>query len=483
MFIAQVMQKGFTAIFILVFSQLLSLRLFGELMLAMTFMNLMTVISLIGLPASLQKFCSGKNLPNVKEQFNRIASLGLLFTLSSSALIGYFYQPIARLLEPSESFANLIGYAAVGIFILGINRLSHETLCARENGQAYLLADNLQSILKIGLPVAAYFIFNTVSSVMGGLVIAYAISTFWILRQINQESLQLHFRLVSISTALPILGFALPAWLAGFTYVLAQHVDKLMLGALSRAESVGLYAAASAIAMLLTLFHTAFSSIFSPIAADLNRQGKDRELHLEYLWISNWSLFLCGIGMLVFAGFGCHFLHIFGQEFATPALYWVLILLSLFYFTSSAFGPTAPVLQMCGSNLLESFNAIAFLVINIVANLLMIPKYGVIGAAGATLIAGVCRLGLQWAQLRYRHGFQIMSLSSFLVMLMVSGFTLWAASAPMYSFERIAIAAAGLVALCISHGQSIGSRERNIFKMLKDDNFNVFSIVKKKAQQ
>lgn len=480
-FFAHVVQKGFTAIFIIIFSQLLSLQLFGELMLAVTLMNLLALVSLFGLSSALQKYCSGEDDGSLNFHFKTILSLSLIAICSVSVLLWVFSGPLTRFFEPSESFRALLGFAAAGIITQGVFRMLYETLRAREDGKGYFVADNVLSICKVTLPVAAFFAFGNPAAVVGGLALAHAVAALPVISKLKKLGLTPHISSGINHATVGIIRFALPAWMAGFTYVFAQHVDKLMLGALTNAEVVGLYAVASAIAMMLTLFHTAFASIFMPIAADLNRTGNRQDLHQGYTWVSKWSLFTCGFGVLVFAGFGDYLLRLFGPEYATPEVYGVLIILGLFYLATSASGPTGSVLQMCGSNFWESINAFAFLFLNIGANLILIPLYGVRGAAMATLFAGLGRLLLQWGQLWHRHQLQIVPLPLMGTTLVVAAFTILASGAQMYSPARASLAIGGIFALCFCQYCRMDAREREILRSLKKPGPDLFQLLKKKS--
>lgn len=474
---AHVMQKGFTAIFVIVFSQLLSLRMFGELMLAMTLMNLLTLVSLFGLPAALQKFCSGEKNAEIKRNFRAIASLITLSSGLASIVVWLSHETLAAFFESSPSFASLMAFAAAGIFAQGIYRLAYETLRAREDGKNYFISDNLLSVGKIAFPLVCYFTFSSAAAALGGLVLAYAVAALWTLRKVSHSVEVPELRRVAQREWAPLLRFSLPAWLAGFTYVVAQHVDKIMLGALLSASSVGLYTAASTVAMLLTLFHTAFAAIFSPVAADSQRTGKEEEMHQGYRWVSKWSLFTCGAGLLVFAGGGDYILSIFGSEYANPAAYAALLCLCFFYFACSSMGPSGSVLQMCGSNEWESFNAGVFLVVNIAANLTLIPKMGILGAALATLLAGFARLALQWWQLRTRHNLRPLSAASTVMALIVVVSALAAAFAPPFSLLRIGAAATGLVALTIGQFLRLSDQERHLATSLRQRKFNLKDLL------
>jgi len=78
-------------------------------------------------------------------------------------------------------------------------------------------------------------------------------------------------------------------------------------------------------------------------------------------------------------------MSIYGNEFLDGCK--VLILLSLVYIVGAITGPTGALLQMTGKQNIEFLNGFLIIISNILFNYFLIPIYGYLGAAVATLLA------------------------------------------------------------------------------------------------
>jgi O-antigen/teichoic acid export membrane protein len=95
------------------------------------------------------------------------------------------------------------------------------------------------------------------------------------------------------------------------------------------------------------------------------------------------SLILCGVGLFMLAE---EFLLVyFGPEYATSApLLQILLVGSIVFGINRVYGP---VLQAIGEVKRQQATIVVALVLNIVLNLLFIPRFGILGAAVATTIS------------------------------------------------------------------------------------------------
>ena len=122
-----------------------------------------------------------------------------------------------------------------------------------------------------------------------------------------------------------------------------------------------------------------------------------------YLFVSQWTGTFNGVALIAFAGVGSWLLMLFGPEYATQTTYVVLVILSTLYFFGTWVGPTGALLQMTNGHRVELVNTIIFIVSNIGLNYLLIPAYGIIGAALATFGSGLMRNIIQLAEIGWFH--------------------------------------------------------------------------------
>lgn len=163
-------------------------------------------------------------------------------------------------------------------------------------------------------------------------------------------------------------------------------IDVLILGMLSTPYSVGLYRTVSDMAVMISLVLLCFGFMYFPMAAKL---AEGREFHQ---WndvnarVARWSM------LLSFPLFSTLFffpneviLFLYGQEYVAGAP--ILRILAVAYFGHTMVGFTAVNLIAAGMTRIQFLIHLTAFALNILGNILLIPSYGVKGAAYASLLS------------------------------------------------------------------------------------------------
>ena len=120
-----------------------------------------------------------------------------------------------------------------------------------------------------------------------------------------------------------------------------------------------------------------------PVASELYARGKEQELNSIYKAVTKWVLSLALPGFLLMALFSESILMImFGAEYVGGAT--ALSILAFALFISSVLGPANYVLQTYGKTRIVMKGYFIGAGVNFGLNLLLIPLYGINGAAIAT---------------------------------------------------------------------------------------------------
>ncbi|MDZ7736301.1 MAG: polysaccharide biosynthesis C-terminal domain-containing protein [Gammaproteobacteria bacterium] len=168
--------------------------------------------------------------------------------------------------------------------------------------------------------------------------------------------------------------------------IIIQHTDTLMIGVLKSASETGIYHVVSQIAMLVAFMLTAINMVIAPHIARFYESGEF--IKLQELVSGGARVAILGAipFMLVFIFFGYGILAIvFGNEFTTG--YTALWILCLGQFFNVAMGSVGLILNMTGHAWYSSAGVAIAALANIVLNALLIPPFGMIGAAVATAIS------------------------------------------------------------------------------------------------
>lgn len=184
-----------------------------------------------------------------------------------------------------------------------------------------------------------------------------------------------------------LISFSAYAFIGNISGLVLFQLDKVALGVFSSAALVTFYVVPGALAQRLHSVAASLTSVALPTASDLLARGDRQRVQVLYgraTWLTALSLVSVGTPAVVFASDILE--HWVGAPFAEKstetlqiliATYFVLGLAALPYYVSLAAGcPRLPAL----------FN-VATAGINVGAIVLLIPRYGIVGAAVAYLIS------------------------------------------------------------------------------------------------
>lgn len=178
---------------------------------------------------------------------------------------------------------------------------------------------------------------------------------------------------------------AFPLMLAGLGVMLYMRIDQVMLGTLSDQTNVGLYAAAVRISELWYFVPVAVTaSLFPQMVAVKDSNPQAYEKLLVRLYMGMWAISLLAIGAILIFGPSLMAL-LYGAQFAAAApILSIHIFGGLFVALGSVRGKW---LLTEGLNKFVAVSVFLGATVNILANAILIPLEGTIGAAKATVLA------------------------------------------------------------------------------------------------
>lgn len=222
-------------------------------------------------------------------------------------------------------------------------------------------------------------------------------------------SLLHRYRPTALRRAEPVYhhrAWARSSWPMAFTEGTEQflrHADVLMLGMMAATGDVGVYRVAAQGALVVPLAFFALNMAVAPFFAQLHARGDHDKLQKLATRLAQAALGFALPVLLAFVIFGDWLLvTLFGKEFISA--WWPLIILGLGQVASAGFGATGILLNMTGHEREVSRAVGAAAVVNVVLNLLLIPPFGVIGAALATSASLVFWNVWLWLVAQWRLG-------------------------------------------------------------------------------
>jgi O-antigen/teichoic acid export membrane protein len=176
----------------------------------------------------------------------------------------------------------------------------------------------------------------------------------------------------------------LPLILMGGMFLINSNTDILMLGAMLGPEEAGTYKAAARGAELLPYGLSIVSVPLGPVVARLYAAGQMQRLQRELV---RWGRLAFGPTLLLGSIFffkGEWFLILFGAEFVTDQNRTALAILTIGQVVHAGAGPVGLLLVMTGHRNATAWVLTGAATMNVVLNAVLIPVWGVTGAAAAT---------------------------------------------------------------------------------------------------
>ncbi len=360
---------------------------YGRFELAFTFLSLLSVVAKWGYDGVLLRELPVQSPSGSKALIRGVLGFTALFAAGLMLLLFALRQPIAEFMH-EPGLADELVWMSQALVPWTLFQVWAEHLRARQKWVGYGL---LQSSVILG--VAALVIAwapggGSTSPAVYVYAVAAATLVVWIPhflkgeRQVGpvgwKESVQALRSLSPSATAM---------FLTGILFMVMTWSDTLMVGYFLDAESVGLYRVAFKIATLITFAQFAVNA---QIAAQISAAWKVQDrvgLQSAVRRVALLNALLGVPAFLVLTIWGDYFLSFFSENSSEMAAQLGLLrILCLGQIVNALCGPVMYLLNMTGHEG-EARNTMTLaVVVNIVANALLIPSLGLEGAAWATTI-------------------------------------------------------------------------------------------------
>jgi O-antigen/teichoic acid export membrane protein len=155
-------------------------------------------------------------------------------------------------------------------------------------------------------------------------------------------------------------------------------MDTIMLGIMKTSEDVGIFKAASEIPLILPVILGASNSIYAPVVASLHHKGEYDRLHNLFRITTRWVYSLALPLSLIIIFSTREIMSIFGKGFLEKGIP-VLMIFTLAQFVNCVTGGVGFTLTMTGKQKLEFYNSLGLFLMNVMLNLILIPRFGSMG--------------------------------------------------------------------------------------------------------
>ncbi|HZR56180.1 MAG TPA: flippase [Terriglobales bacterium] len=364
----------------------------GIYALGMTIIGFLGIFNSLGIPQSAVRFVSAYLANNNSELLRGFLLRGTLLLVFANLIFGvviwrtgpwiavHFYH--APLLGP------YFGWFAI-IMLFGVmNGFFAQVLCgykdvARRTFITNFVGNPLTMILTVvfvsaGLGLRGYIVAQVLSAFAVGFLLIVAV---WRLTPQAARSFSLQVPILEKQ----VISFSAVALGMSFVEFLMAQADKILIGFYLDTRALGIYAVTAALIAFVSIILDSVNQIFSPSIAHLHARGEIELLGRIYQTLTKWVLGLTMPLAAVMIIFASPLMRIFGHDFE---LGWSILVIGIAgQLVNCAVGSVGYLLLMSGNQArlikIQSIMAI----VTVILALLLIPRWGLVGAAVASAAA------------------------------------------------------------------------------------------------
>ena len=390
-------------------ARVLGAEALGIYALGMTIVSFLGVFNALGLPQAAVRFVAayaGTARPDLLRGFLGRSSamllasnllLGLGMMLAGPWVAVHFYHTPA-LGAYMGLFALVMLFAAFNAFfgqvLAGYKDVARRTIITSFIGSPLNMVFTV-ALVAVGLGLWGYIAAQVAGAVV---VLLMLVTTVWKLtpaaaRSFTQPWPRLERQVISFSAA--VFGMT-------FLEFLMAQADKIFIGYYLSARQVGIYAISATLVAFVPIILQSVNQIFAPTIADLHARGERQLLGRIFQTLTKWilglTLPLAGV-MIIFAP---GLMRIFGHDF--EAGWPILVIGTAGQLVNCAVGSVGYLLLMSGEQR-RLIRVQAFMAaVMVLLSLLLIPRWGIVGAAAGAAITNAVSNFLCLGQVRKALG-------------------------------------------------------------------------------
>lgn len=359
----------------------------GEVILAISILNICALLAAFGMQSTMMRFVpfyvDKKEKAKLKGIIYFVLKFCLLLSIVFAALILLFSKFISINLFHSQGLLKLLPIAAVILPVYVLNDVIGGILRGYKDTFKALLprlvvTPSLKIIIFLLLLLKGVAPIYAIIALLVGEIFAIFFSAIFLSGKIGKGK-----PLYQQSEYKKVLGVASTMIFTGFSVFLFTHADLWIVGIFTSTEDVGIYGVVAGLVTLISFSLGAFSAIIPPIMSSIHTSGDHNELRRVVRESTRWILSMSMPIVLIFVLEGDFILkYAYGERFADG--YIALVILCIGQLINAGSGLVGWLLQMTGGHKTFMKITVFWGIINIILNIILVPHFGIIGAAIST---------------------------------------------------------------------------------------------------
>lgn len=386
--IGDVVPKAISFLLIPVYTRFLTTKDYGVISSVIAISSVLGIVCLMGLNGAVTRFYFDYDDFNQRKSYlGNVTIFLLLSTFIIISLLDVFGPRMFNKITPDIPFHPYLRLALWTIFFMITTSILLAIYRAQEKSKKYTIFTIMNSILTVGFIVYLVVFLRQgalgyIKGIFFSSIVIFIICSIFLFQKINL-SFNLSQIIDSLKFGLPLVPHLLAWWVLNL-------IDRLMLQHFRGLDEVGIYSIGYTIGMILWFVTAAFNNAWMPFFFSTAK----REKNAKEIFSKITTYYLMGIlllGLLIMT---------FSKEIVT-------LMTTPEFYKSYKVVPIITLANIATGIYLMSANQIFFVkkthympvisitaaLSNILLNILLIPPYGMIGAAYATMVSfAICAM-------------------------------------------------------------------------------------------
>ncbi|WP_049979577.1 oligosaccharide flippase family protein [Halolamina rubra] len=305
-----------------------------------------------------------------------------LLTTSFAAVLVVVAAPSLSAVFGDPALATILPTLALVIPLSAVSSLLQSSFTAMKTlkYRVYIKDLAFPLVKLVGLIVFVFLglhMFALVFSQLLGLAVAVGVGGIFLLQRADW----LEPNLSQSASPRRIISYSLPLLFAGVVYSIVGRIDYFVIGYFRKSSDVAYYQVAYTLAINVLIVLNSLTPIFKPTVVEA--QEETELLAKRYKLVTRWiTLFTLPIVATIVVAPDTYLTVFFTERYSVAST--ALVALSIGYLFNSSFGPEGMMLEGLGYTRLTFLNTLVLVGVNAALDILLVPRFGIVGAGIAT---------------------------------------------------------------------------------------------------
>jgi len=390
----KVATAGLTYIAYVVLSRAMTGTEYGYFAFGLSLATVLAIAAGMGQQIAILRFWPEAMAKGAPREADTALSAGGTITIIAALAIGLALAAFAALLEGLAPWQGpVLHYYGAAVLVLPLALAEYNSSALRAQGSVWTALMPRDLVWRMALPAIVALLWASGVGLTGAaalLISAALLGLALVLQYVAARRRDYRLKPTPAGTGRywAERGTISRWFLAGaLVDTVALNADTVLIGLMVDAPSAGLYFNAFRTAGLMTLIGYAITLVIGPMLAEHYHGGdlrKAQALTVGCVWV---GFGFAAIAFAIFAVFGGDILTLFGADYGEGHL--ILVLLAAGLLADAAIGPARTVMMLTGHERAYVFAFGGMTLLGLVAQALVLPFYGLVGAAAVNMLARI----------------------------------------------------------------------------------------------